>query len=125
MSIAEQEYSRPSTTKHMPYSKPVREVSKTLMSTFKLGYTEEEAKAAPQFDRKLTCKVGIETKREPCDVIGISKVGYMKDPASHKRGRSSHYSNERTFGSQVRYLPGSIRDEIDVDIPVPVIKIGK
>jgi len=106
-------------------SKVTRPVSKTMKSTFKLGYSEEEAKAAPAFDRKLTCKVNIETKHEPQNVIGISKFGYVKDASYHKRGRSSHNSNNRTFGSQVRYLPGSITDEIDIVIPVPTIKIGE
>lgn len=107
-----------------PYESQSR-VSNTMISTFKLGYSDEEAKAAPQFDRKLCCKVNNEIKNEPQTVIGIGKHGYMKDSACHKRGRTSHYSNERTFGSQVRYLPGSIRDEEDIVIPVPVIRIRK
>ena len=48
----------------------------------------------------------------------------MKDSAIHKRGRNSKYSNERTYGSQVRYLPGSIVDQVDINIPKPVIKFG-
>jgi hypothetical protein len=95
-------------------AKPKRSLSKTFTSTFKLGYSDEEAKQAPQFERKLTCKVGIETKHEPQAVLGISSIGFVKDAQVHKRGRSSHYSNDRTYGSQIRYLPGSIRDDDEI-----------
>jgi hypothetical protein len=96
-----------------------------MLSNFKIGYSMEEARAAPQFDRKLTCKVGIETKHEPVAVLGISKVGFIKDAVANRRGRQSHYSNDMTYGSQVRYLPGSKKDAEEVVIPISSIRIGK
>lgn len=73
----------------------------------------------------MTCKVNIETKREPRTVLGVSKVAYMNDASWHKRGRTSNYSNERTYGSNVRYLPGSKVDANDIYIHNPSIKISK
>ena len=107
-----------------PLKKPKRSLSKTFTSTFKLWYSEEEQKEAAQFDRKLSWKVNIETKHPKESVIGISKVGYLKDPVIHKRGRSSEQSNKNTFKSQVRYLPGSIEDTVDIEPHTSWIKLG-
>lgn len=93
--------------------------------TFKFAYTDEEIRSANQSIRRLAGKVHLAAKHEPESYIGISKVGYIRDPTVHKRGRSSELSNERTYGSQVRYLPGSIQDEHERVLPKPIIKFGK
>jgi hypothetical protein len=85
----------------------------------------EEAQAAPQFDIKLSCKIDIETKHEPVAVLGISKVGFIKNVVANRRGRQSHYSNDMTYGSQVRYLPGSKKEVEEVVIPISSIRISK
>jgi hypothetical protein len=70
-------------------------------------------------------KFNIETKHEPRNVLGISKFCFITDSKHHKRGRASNYSNERTYGSNVRYLPGSKIDDNDIYIPSASIKISK
>jgi hypothetical protein len=111
--------------KEIEMIKPKRSLSKTFTSTFKLGYSEEEARAAPQFDCKLIGKFNIETKHEPRTVLGISKFCFINDSKFHKRGRASNYSNERTYGSNIRYLPGSKIDDNDIYIPSTSIKLSK
>ena len=71
-------------------------------------------------DRKDT-----EPKYEKVNLIGTCEFGYMKDSATHSRGRDSTKSNQRTYGSQVRYLPGSIRDESETFVPKSSIKLHK
>jgi len=130
---SKQEQSHKSTQKlennskiHKSHSKPKqkRKLSKTFTSTFKFNYSEEELKANPLFERNLSWKVNIETKHPETYMIGVSKNVYLKDSAVHKRGRSSEQSNKRTFGSQVRYLPGSITDKNDIVVPTACIKIS-
>lgn len=49
----------------------------------------------------------------------------MKDHSVHRRGRRSEYSNKLTYGSQVRYLPGSVKDEGEIVVPTASIRISK
>ena len=65
----------------------------------------------------------VDPKQERGCMIGISKVGFIKDAAKEHRKRDSTYSNDRTYGSQVRYLPGSKKDANDIFNAQPTIKV--
>ena len=104
---------------------------KNTMTNFQFRYTDLEIpkdvwtpNPSESKEKKLSIVEINKNKHDDWSYIGNGDFAYMKDSAVHKRGRNSNYSNERTYGSQVRYLPGSVVDQVDIIVPKPVIKLG-